>query len=48
MYTPHNKNKIIGEYHKAGKAEAEMAIEEAMKAKNNGRCFLGSRERQYF
>lgn len=30
---PHNKNKVIGEYHKAGKEEVEMAIEEAMKAK---------------
>lgn len=30
---PHNKNKIIGEYHKAGKEEVEMAIEEALSAK---------------
>ncbi|MCR6545213.1 L-glutamate gamma-semialdehyde dehydrogenase [Dehalobacterium formicoaceticum] len=32
---PHNKNKVIGEYHKAGKKEVEMAIEAALKAKAN-------------
>lgn len=30
---PHNKNKIIGEYHKASEKEIEMAIEAALKAK---------------
>lgn len=30
---PHDHKKIIGEYHKAGKVEIEMAIEEALKAK---------------
>ncbi len=30
---PHNKNKIIGEYHKAGKIEALMAVEACLKAK---------------
>ncbi len=30
---PHNKNKVIGEFHKAGKEEIEMAIEESLKAK---------------
>ncbi len=30
---PHNKNKVIGEFHKASKSEVEMAIEEALKAK---------------
>ncbi|MGB7605352.1 MAG: L-glutamate gamma-semialdehyde dehydrogenase [Lutisporaceae bacterium] len=30
---PHDNKKVIGEYHKAGKEEVEMAIEEALKAK---------------
>ncbi len=30
---PHDNKKIIGEYHKAGKKEVEMAIDEALKAK---------------
>lgn len=30
---PHDKNKVIGEYHKAGKKEAQMAIEAALEAK---------------
>lgn len=30
---PHNHKKVIGVYHKAGKKEAEMAIEEALKAR---------------
>lgn len=30
---PHNHKKVIGEYHKAGKKEAEMAIEAALEAK---------------
>ena len=30
---PHNKNKIIGEFHKASQAEIEIAIEEALTAK---------------
>ncbi len=30
---PHNHKKVIGEYHKAGKNEVEMAITEALKAK---------------
>ncbi|MBU5675413.1 L-glutamate gamma-semialdehyde dehydrogenase [Alkaliphilus sp. MSJ-5] len=32
---PHDNKKIIGEYHKAGKEEVEMAIREALKAKIN-------------
>lgn len=32
---PHDNKKIIGEYHKAGKKEVEMAIEGALKAKAN-------------
>lgn len=32
---PHDNKKIIGEYHKAGKEEVEMAIKEALKAKIN-------------
>jgi 1-pyrroline-5-carboxylate dehydrogenase len=32
-FLPHNKSKIIGEYHKASEKEVEMAIEEALKAK---------------
>lgn len=31
---PHNHEKTIGEYHKAGKEEIELAINEALKAKN--------------
>lgn len=30
---PHNKNKIIGEFHKASDKEVKLAIEEALKAK---------------
>ena len=30
---PHNKNKIIGEFHKASSEEVEMAVEEALKAR---------------
>lgn len=30
---PHNNKKVIGEYHKAGKKEVEMAIAEALNAK---------------
>lgn len=30
---PHDHKTVIGQYHKAGKEEAEMAIEEALKAK---------------
>lgn len=30
---PHNKNKVIGEFHKATEKEVELAIEEALKAK---------------
>ncbi len=30
---PHDHNKVIGEYHIAGRKEAEMAVEEALKAK---------------
>lgn len=30
---PHNKNKVIGEFHKASKDEVDMAIEESLKAK---------------
>lgn len=30
---PHNHEKVIGEYHKAGKEEVELAINEALKAK---------------
>lgn len=30
---PHNNKKVIGEYHKAGKKEAELAITEALKAR---------------
>lgn len=30
---PHNKNKVIGEYHKAGKEEAVLAIKAALEAK---------------
>lgn len=30
---PHNYKKVIGEYHKAGKKEVELAIEAALKAK---------------
>ncbi|QUH21370.1 L-glutamate gamma-semialdehyde dehydrogenase [Alkaliphilus sp. B6464] len=32
---PHDNKKIIGEYHKAGKKEVEMAIREALQAKIN-------------
>lgn len=32
---PHNNKKLIGEYHKAGKEEINLAISEALKAKNN-------------
>lgn len=32
-FIPHDNKKSIGEYHKAGKAEVEMAIKEALKAK---------------
>jgi len=30
---PHNSKKVIGEYHKAGKNEVDLAIKEALKAK---------------
>lgn len=30
---PHNKKKVIGEYHKAGKNEVQLAISKALKAK---------------
>lgn len=32
---PHDNKKHIGEYHKAGKEEVKMAIEEALKSKAN-------------
>ncbi len=33
MVIPHNKNHILGTYHKAGKKEVEMAIEAALEAR---------------
>lgn len=43
---PHDHKKIIGEYHKAGKEEVELAINEALKAKTK-KC-RGNTRFQYF
>lgn len=45
---PHNKDKVIGEYHKATAKEVELAIEEALKAKEKWEKCLGNQWRKKY
>ena len=47
MSPPHDHQHTIGKYHIAEKSHVELAIDTALKAKENGHKWNGNKEQQF-